>query len=141
MFAVGARFQTIMSRLEEVRSLWPKASQKLRVRYDSASSSAGESDAKLATDESWGELKRKFEATSQFDHQSEASTEIENQIAKRLGKSWNQSDFEDPAVAKLLSADQKRKQVQSDAIGWLTIKSLRLKLPPIFEPGASSGLE
>jgi hypothetical protein len=141
MFAVGLRFQTIMSHLEEVRSLWPKASQKLRARYDSAASSIEKPDGKLAADNPWSELKKRFEATSQFDHQSEASTEFENQIARSLGNTWNLSDFDDPAIAKLLSADQKRKQVQSDSIGWLTIKSLRLKLPPIFEPGASSGLE
>ena len=34
MFAVAVRFQTIMARLEESRSLWPKASFELEPRYD-----------------------------------------------------------------------------------------------------------
>jgi hypothetical protein len=134
-FAVGRRFQTIMDRLEVVRSLWPNASQELRGRYDLAISTFDDLKTSESERSEVSRLRAEFELTSQFDRQSVAAAQLEEKIASAVGKdAWNSKDFERPALSKLIDADQQRKQVQDGMIGWLTINGLRLKLPPIFDP-------
>jgi len=134
-FAVGRRFQTIMDRLEVVRSLWPNASQELRQRYDLAISTFDDLKTSDSERSEISRLREEFELTSQFDRQSVAAAQLEEKIALAVGdEAWNLKDFERPALSKLIDADQQRKQVQDGIIGWLTISGLRLKLPPIFDP-------
>lgn len=134
-FAVGRRFQTIMDRLEVVRSLWPNASQELRRRYDLAITTFDDLKTSDSERSDISRLRAEFELTSQFDRQSVAAAQLEGKIALAVGNdAWNLKDFERPALSKLIDADQQRKQVQDGMIGWLTISGLRLKLPPIFDP-------
>lgn len=134
-FAVGRRFQTIMDRLEVVRSLWPNASQELRRRYDLAITTFDDLKTSDSARSEIARLRAEFELTSQFDRQSVAAAQLEEKIALAIGnQAWNLKDFERPALSKLIDADQRRKQVQDGMIGWLTISGLRLKLPPIFDP-------
>lgn len=134
-FAVGRRFQTIMDRLEVVRSLWPNASQELRRRYDLAITTFDDLKTSDSERTEIARLRAEFELTSQFDRQSVAAAQLEGKIALAVGNdAWNLKDFERPALSKLIDADQQRKQVQDGMIGWLTISGLRLKLPPIFDP-------
>jgi hypothetical protein len=134
-FAIGARFQTLMNRLEVVRSLWPNASQELKVRYDRLAQKLQIEQPDLPLQSDLSKWRLEFESTSQFDRQSVAALQIERQIAMATSnENWNPSDFETPGLSKLLAADQDRKKVQDGILGWLTIQGLRLKLPPIFEP-------
>lgn len=136
MFSVGARFQTIMGRLEQVRSLWPRASQKLKVRYDAYAEAV---DASRPSDETnVSELREKFDATSLFDTQSVASMVFEDHIANKVGKDWRSSDFQEADVAKLIETDRQRSIDQHGFIGWLTVNGLRLKLPPVYDPIATA---
>ena len=134
-FAVGARFQTIMNRLEVVRSLWPNASHELISRYDRLATALDERKSTDQEKEQIKSLRAKFNLSSQFDRQSISALAMEKEIAALTDPSqWNNSDFDGPALSKLIAADQQRKKVQNGMIGWLTIQGLRLKLPPIFEP-------
>ncbi|MEQ1826555.1 MAG: hypothetical protein ABL921_11445 [Pirellula sp.] len=86
-------------------------------------------------EKAWKESIAEFYATSQFDYQSVTARNLELQIAESTGKSdWYRTDFERPSIAKLIEADQQRKFVQQDVLGWITVQGLRLKLPPIFAP-------
>jgi hypothetical protein len=134
-FAIGARFQSLMNRLEAVRSLWPNASQELKRRYDRFAEELMDQPASDLIHSEIQDWKNEFDESSQFDRQSVAASQLEQQILRATGQSsWHASDFDEPAIRKLLVADQQRKQSQNSMIGWLTIQGLRLKLPPIFEP-------
>jgi hypothetical protein len=135
--SMAVRFQLIMNQLAVVRSLWPAASQELKVRYhqiamlnDDALQNAGLTRDKLTA------LRSDFDATTQYDTQSIVAGKLESMLQtglssldKELGP-WSQMS----AVIALEEADRKRKGVQQDWLGWVTITGLRLKLPPIFEP-------
>jgi hypothetical protein len=134
-FAVGRRFQTIMDRLEVVRSLWPNASQELNQRYALAITALEDLKTSASARSEIAQLRTEFELTSQFDRQSVAAAQLEEKLGIAVGNSsWNREDFERPALSKLINADRQRKRVQDGMIGWLTIRGLRLKLPPIFDP-------
>jgi Na+-transporting methylmalonyl-CoA/oxaloacetate decarboxylase gamma subunit len=144
MFAVAVRFQTIMARLEEVRSLWPNASKELVPRYERLSSIVANAPVPESIKKEWETGCKEFGVSSQFDRQSVASLQIESQwrraaidsiSADSVGSS---SDFSLPGVSKLIEAESHRKSAQNGAIGWLTIQGLRLKLPPIYEPLAKN---
>ena len=135
MFSIAMRFQTIMARLEEVRSLWPNASQELAPRYDRINENLIKSNVALAVKEEWELGRQAFQASGLFDRQSTVSVALERQIASTLpALERNLSDFDSPGIAKLLEAEQRRKVSQDDMIGWLTVQSLRLKLPSIYDP-------
>lgn len=137
MFSVAMRFQTIMARLEEVRSLWPNASQELGQRYERMNDSLVRSNG-AATKEEWESVRQAFSSSSLFDRQSTVSTAVEHQIAKSLSEpERNLSDFELPGLSKLIEAEKRRRVSQDDMIGWLTVQSLRLKLPAIYDPTGS----
>jgi len=139
MFAVAVRFQTIMSRLEEVRSLWPNASQELGNRYERLDSSFADSSVTNEVKVDWENGRREFKSSSQFDKQSIASSAIESQIHSALETAnRNESDFNLPNTTKLREAETRRRDAQGDFIGWLTVKTLRLKLPPIYNPLAKN---
>ena len=139
MFAVAVRFQTIMARLEVVRSDWPKASQELGQRYDRFNDSFAASNVSQAIKEDWTNNKREFKVSSQFDRQSAVSLVIEKQIRQSLDDfHWGESDFELPGITKLMEAESRRKKSQNDILGWLTVQALRLKLPPIYNPLANN---
>ncbi len=139
MFSVAMRFQTIMVRLEEVRSLWPNASQELAPRYERLSDNLMNSNVTPAVKEEWESGRQAFHVSGLFDRQSTASIALERQIAKSLSVSdRNLSDFDSPSISKLLEAEQRRRVSQDDMIGWLTVQSLRLKLPLIYDPLASN---
>jgi hypothetical protein len=130
MFSIAARFQTIMGKLEVVRSLWPKASMALKPRYSMASQEFADSTKKTKEWDTWFQ---EFEASSQFDRQSVAASELEDQIAiMNLDSPWRPTDFEESSVKQLLQADHERRLIQEDFLGRLTVEALRLKLPPIF---------
>jgi len=135
MFAIAVRFQTIMTRLEVVRSEWPKASQELSQRYDRFNDSFAASNVTEANKEVWTNNQREFKVSSQFDRQSAASLVIEKQIKQSLDDFHRgESDFELPGITKLMEAESRRKKAQDDILGWLTVQVLRLKLPPIYNP-------
>ena len=139
MFAIAVRFQTIMTRLEVVRSEWPKASQELNHRYDRFNDSFAASNVSQAIKEDWTNNKREFKVSSQFDRQSAVSLVIEKQIRQSLDDfHWGESDFELPGITKLMEAESRRKKSQNDILGWLTVQALRLKLPPIYNPLANN---
>ena len=139
MFAIAVRFQTIMTRLEVVRSEWPKASQELSQRYDRFNDSFAASNVTEAIKEVWTNNQRKFKVSSQFDRQSAASLVIEKQIRQSLDDFHRgESDFELPGITKLMEAESRRKKSQDDILGWLTVQGLRLKLPPIYNPLANN---
>lgn len=139
MFAIAVRFQTIMTRLEVVRSEWPKASQELNQRYDRFNDSFAASNVSQAIKEDWTNNKREFKVSSQFDRQSAVSLVIEKQIRQSLDDfHWGESDFELPGITKLMEAESRRKKSQNDILGWLTVQALRLKLPPIYNPLANN---
>ena len=139
MFAIAVRFQTIMTRLEVVRSEWPKASQELNQRYDRFNDSFAASNVSQAIKEDWTNNKREFKVSSQFDRQSAASLVIEKQIRQSLDDFHRgESDFELPGITKLMEAESRRKKSQNDILGWLTVQALRLKLPPIYNPLANN---
>ncbi len=139
MFAVAVRFQTIMSRLEDVRSQWPKASQELGFRYDRFNDSIAASTVAAAIKEEWTNNRREFNVSSQFDRQSVASLAIEKQIRQSLeGAQQSEADFNLPGLSKLMDSESRRKTSQDDILGWLTVQGLRLKLPPIYNPLASN---
>ena len=139
MFAVAVRFQTIMARLEVVRSEWPRASQELGQRYDRFNDSFAASTVAEAIKENWTNNRREFKVSSQFDRQSVASLAIERQIRQSLeGSLRSESDFELPGISKLIEAESRRKKSQDDILGWLTVQGLRLKLPPIYAPQANN---
>ena len=138
-FAIARRFQTIMARLEESRSLWPTASQELGPRYEQLSESIKASAMDQALKEGWTKSRKEFNVSSQFDRQSAASLAIEHQIRRNLKKSdRDDSDFNSPGISKLIEAEARRKKSQDDIIGWLTVQGLRLKLPPIYDPLANN---
>lgn len=138
-FAMARRFQTIMARLEESRSLWPTASQKLGQRYEQLTKSMDTSTMEQALKEGWTNNRKEFNVSSQFDRQSAASLTIENQIRRNFKESErNESDFKSPGISKLIQAESRRKKAQDDIIGWLTVQGLRLKLPPIYDPLANN---
>ncbi|MCY2985495.1 MAG: hypothetical protein NTY15_17855 [Planctomycetota bacterium] len=139
MFSVAMRFQTIMARLEEVRSLWPNASKELEPRYERISVNLMRSDIATAVKEEWESARQVFHLSGLFDRQSAASIALERQMEKALSESErNLSDFDLPGISKLLEAEQRRRVSQDDMIGWLTVQSLRLKLPLIYDPRASN---
>jgi hypothetical protein len=139
MFSVAMRFQAIMARLEEVRSLWPNASQELGPRYKRFSDNLMKSNVAPAAKEEWESGLQAFHLSGLFDQQSAASIALERQIGKALSASERTlSDFDSPGIAKLLKAEQRRRVNQDDMIGWLTVQSLRLKLPSIYDPLASN---
>ena len=139
MFSVAMRFQTIMARLEEVRSLWPNASQELEPRYERISDNLMKSNVAPAVKEEWESGRQAFLVSGLFDRQSTASIALERQIEKALSASERDlSDFDSPGISKLLEAEQRRRVSQDDMIGWLTVQSLRLKLPLIYDPRASN---
>ncbi len=134
-FAMARRFQTIMARLEESRSLWPTASQELGPRYDQLTESMEASSMDPVLKEGWMNNRKEFNVSSQFDRQSAASLTIENQIRRNFKESErDDSDFKSPGISKLIEAESRRKESQDDIIGWLTVQGLRLKLPPIYDP-------
>lgn len=135
LFAVAARFQTIMAQLEEARSLWPNASAELGMRYDRLNELFEVGSIGDAAHEDWTINQREFRASSQFDRQSSVSLLIENQIRQSL-KDFQRadSDFEMPGILKLREVERRRKKSQHDITGWLTVQGLRLKLPPIYDP-------
>jgi len=135
MFSVAMRFQTIMTRLEESRSLWPNATQELESRYERINVSLIKANVGLAVKEEWESGRKAFLVSGLFDRQSTASISLERQIAKSLsGPEQNLSDFELPGISKLIEAEQRRRVSQDDMIGRLTVQSLRLKLPSIYGP-------
>ena len=140
MFAVAVRFQTIMARLEEVRSLWPNASRELVPRYDRLNDFFKHAEIPESVKKEWESNRQEFGVSSQFDRQSVASSQIENQFGiAATGSSSDDlastsSEFALPGISKLIEAESRRKVAQNGAIGWLTIQGLRLKLPPIYEP-------
>ena len=140
MFAVAVRFQTIMARLEEVRSLWPNASNELVPRYDRLNDFFLHAEIPESVKEEWVSNRQEFGVSSQFDRQSVASSQIEKQFRiAATGSSIDdsasiRSEFALPGISKLIEAESRRKAAQNGAIGWLTIQGLRLKLPPIYEP-------
>ena len=139
MFAIAVRFQTIMTRLEVVRSQWPMASQELGQRYDRFNDSFAASTVAEAIKEDWTNNRREFKVSSQFDRQSVASLAIEKQIRQSLEDSQRSaSDFGLPGISKLMEAEGRRKKSQDDTLGWLTVQGLRLKLPPIYNPLANN---
>lgn len=134
---MARRFQTIMARLEESRSLWPTASQELGPRYDQLTEFMEASSMDPVLKEGWMNNQKEFNVSSQFDRQSAASLTIENQIRRNFKKSErDDSDFKSPGISKLIEAESRRKKSQDDIIGWLTVQGLRLKLPPIYDPQA-----
>jgi hypothetical protein len=139
MFSVAMRFQTIMARLEEVRSLWPNASQELEPRYKRISDNLMSSNVTPAVKEEWESGLQAFHLSGLFDRQSAASIALERQIEKAQSVSARSpSDFDLPGISKLLQAEQRRRESQDDMIGWLTVQSLRLKLPLIYDPRISN---
>jgi len=139
MFSVAIRFQTIMTRLEESRSLWPEASKELEPRYARINENQISSKASQVSVEEWESGRKAFLVSSLFDRQSNASIALEHQIAKSLSASdRNLSDFESPNISKLIEAERRRRVSQDDMIGWLTVQSLRLKLPLIYDPLAGT---
>ncbi len=140
MIAVAIRFQSIMARLEESRSLWPAASQELRPRYDQIHSFILGAQLGETMDLDWAESKREFNGSTQFDRQSIASMVIENQITQALRDSDQsqslsvKTQWKSPGVSKLIEAERRRRDSQSGFIGWLTVRALRLKLPDIYDP-------
>ena len=138
-FSMAVRFQSIMARLEEVRSVWPNASAELNQRYDRFNDSFAGSTVAETTKEDWESKRREFKVSSQFDRQSAASLVIENQIKRSLeGTQRSNSDFELPGISKLLETENRRRMAQNGIIGWLTVQGLRLKLPPIYDPLANN---
>ena len=136
---MARRFQTIMARLEESRSLWPTASQELGPRYEQLTEAIEASTMDQALKEGWTNNRKEFNGSSQFDRQSAASLMIENQIRRNFKKSErDDSDFTSPGISKLIEAESRRKKTQDDIIGWLTVQGLRLKLPPIYDPLANN---
>ena len=134
-FSMAVRFQSIMARLEEVRSVWPIASVELSQRYDRLNETFAGSNVGKTIIAEWESKRREFKVSSQFDRQSAASLVIENQIVRSLeGNQRSISDFELPGISKLLEAENRRRTAQNGIIGWLTVQGLRLKLPPIYEP-------
>lgn len=144
MFAVAVRFQTIMARLEEVRSLWPNASKELAPRYERLSGIVANASIPESVKKEWETDCQEFRMSSQFDRQSIASLKIERQVKIVASDSisdesaGSRSDFSLPGISKLIEAESRRKSAQNGAIGWLTIQGLRLKLPPIYEPLAKA---
>ncbi len=139
MFAVAARFQTIMSQLEESRSLWPTASQELGLRYDRLNDLFEDVSVADAVKQNWISNQREFNASSQFDRQSIASQLIENRIRQSLDEFQRMvTDFEKPGIQKLREVEVRRKKSQEGILGWLTVQGLRLKLPPIYDPIANN---
>lgn len=135
MFAIAARFQTIMSQLEESRSLWPTASQELGLRYDRLNYLFEDVSVADAVNQNWISIQREFKASSQFDRQSIASQMIENRIRQSLDEFQRiAADFEKPGILKLREMEGRRKKSQEGFLGWLTVQGLRLKLPPIYDP-------
>ncbi len=144
MIAVAFRFQSIMVRLEVSRSLWPAASQELGPRYKRINESilgALKGDAK---EMDLASSMREFNGSTQFDRQANASMVIENQITRAL-KGLDHSDapmfdadLRLPGISKLIDAERRRRESQSDFIGWLTVRALRLKLPNIYDPQATN---
>jgi len=140
MFAIAVRFQTIMARLEEVRSLWPNASRELVPRYERLNHFFADAAIPESVKKEWESNLQEFGVSSQFDRQSVASLQIENQLGIVANSSSSDdsartsSEFALPGISKLIEAESRRKIAQKGAIGWLTIQGLRLKLPPIYEP-------
>lgn len=138
-FSIALRFQFIMARLEEVRSVWPNASAELSQRYDRFNESFASSTEAETIRKDWESQRREFKVSSQYDRQSAASLVIENQIKRSLDSNQqSNSDFELPGISKLLEAENRRKKAQNGIIGWLTVQGLRLKLPPIYDPLANN---
>ncbi len=139
MFAVAARFQTIMAQLEDSRSLWPNASQELGLRYERLNDFFEDVSVDDAVKQDWMNCQREFRASSQFDLQSIASQRIENRIRQSLDELQRDvTDFEKPGILKLTEVEGRRKKSQKGIIGWLTVQGLRLKLPPIYDPIAKN---
>jgi hypothetical protein len=139
MFSVAMRFQTIMTRLEEVRTLWPAASQELEPRYERINQNLLSSNVAKEVKAEWESARKTFQGSSLFDRQSAVSISLERQIAKsQLASDRNLSDFELPGLSKLIEAERRRRSSQDDMIGWLTVQSLRLKLPSIYDPLANN---
>lgn len=136
-FGMGYRFQVIMNRLEQVRSLWPSASLELKARYDRLAKSMIESNAEPAKLAELAKFRSSFDQASQFDTQSVAAASLEQAIPNLTkNEQWGTEDFHLPALTKLLASDRERASVQNDMLGWLTIRGLRLKLPPNFDPNS-----
>lgn len=144
MFAVAVRFQTIMARLEEVRSLWPNASRELVPRYDRLNDFVANAEIPESIKKEWEANRQDFGVSSQFDRQSVASARIEDQlrttaiVTKSSDPISSDPEFESPGISKLMEAESRRKTAQSGPIGWLTVQGLRLRLPPIYEPLANN---
>lgn len=137
-FGMGYRFQVIMNRLEQVRSLWPNASLELKARYDRLAKSMIDSNADPAKLEELTKFRRSFDQASQFDAQSVAAATLEQAIPNLTENAhWGSEDFQRPALMKLLASDRERASVQNGMLGWLTVRGLRLKLPPIFDPNSN----
>ena len=144
MFAVAVRFQTIMARLEEVRSLWPNASKELVPRYERLNGFVANASVSESVKKEWEADWQEFGMSSQFDRQSVASLQIESLLEMAALDLRNDdaansgSDFSSPGISKLIEAESRRTIAQNGAIGWLTVQGLRLKLPPIYEPLAKN---
>jgi hypothetical protein len=136
-FGMGYRFQVIMNRLEQVRSLWPNASLELKARYDRLEKSMMDSNIEPAKLAELTKLRSSFDQASQFDAQSVAAASLEQAIPSLTENAqWGSEDFQLAGLTKLLASDRERASVQNDMLGWLTIRGLRLKLPPIFDPNS-----
>jgi hypothetical protein len=136
-FGIGYRFQVIMNRLEESRSLWPSASLELKERYNRLNQNLQDSESEPAKITELAKFRANFDQASQFDTQSIAALKMElavPSLAEQL--SWQREDFKKPGIKKLLESERQRAIVQNDTLGWLTVRGLRLKLPPIFAPSS-----
>ncbi|MDZ4850709.1 MAG: hypothetical protein SGI77_15590 [Pirellulaceae bacterium] len=139
-FSVVIRFQEMMTALENVRHLWPKAAAVLEVRYRTldprfeADQNAIADDRAVAL-EQWRQLRIQFHESTQYDVQSRAVQPLESVIKRLLPETSDKlgKNSPDAAVAAFAQAEKSLESLQKDGIGWLSQLLLRLTIPePIY---------
>ncbi len=134
-FAVVVRFQKIMTALDDVRQVWPRAAEALEVRYrkiDLALESVDANDvAPTAVEPSeWRRARTAFRASTQYDVQARSVERLED-MAYRLASAADEATSTDTpeSIREFIRADRVLESLQSDGLGWICTQLFRMNIP------------
>ncbi len=150
-FSVVVRFQKIMTALDEVRRLWPKAAVVLEDRYRKVDLLIEKSEATIDTSQpidpkEWRKVRADFSASTLYEVQARLIPELESRARKVFdqtesgsaesgsaesgsAESGSKLTTTDASIEAFDKADQVLEALQTDLVGWLCMRLLGLNVP------------
>jgi len=135
-FSVVLRFQKIMTALDEVRRLWPKAAVILEDRYQKIDLQIEKSETIIDPNRSidpkeWRKLRADFRASTLYEVQARLIPEVESSARKVFDQAEGGSTAEtlEKSIQDFVKADRVLEALQSDLVGWLCMHLLGLNVP------------